>query len=159
SPSWSIGALTFGASILRSFSFGPFILVPERQSLTKAGATVHIGSRALEILTALVERPGELMSKAQLVSRAWPDTFVEESNLKVTVAALRRALGDAPSDAQYIATASGRGYRFVSTARVSWEGDTAAPISIPAGTAGTRGNNLPVSTTHLVGRSDALISV
>jgi len=141
---------------LRSYSFGPFILVPERQSLTKAGATVRIGSRALEILAALVERPGELVSKTQLVSRAWPNTFVEESNLKVTVAALRRALGDAPGDAQYIATISGRGYRFVSTVRVSWEGDTSVPI--PAGAAGTRRNNLPVSTTRLVGRGDALTS-
>ena len=142
---------------MRSYSFGPFILVPERQSLTKAGTTVRIGSRALEILVALVERPGELVSKAQLVSRAWPDTFVEESNLKVTVAALRRVLGDAPGDAQYIATVSGRGYRFVSTVRLTWEGDGSVPTT--AGAAGGRGSNLPISTTHLVGRSDALTSV
>lgn len=139
---------------MRSYSFGPFILVPERQSLTKAEAPVRIGSRAVEILSALVERPGELVSKAQLMSRAWPDTFVEESNLKVTVAALRRALDDAPDDARYIATVTGRGYRFVSPVHASWEGDT--PVA--DGAAGERRHNLPISTTRLVGRGDAVNS-
>ena len=55
---------------------------------------VRIGSRALEILLALVERSGELVGKEELRARVWPETFVEESNLKVNVAALRRTLGD-----------------------------------------------------------------
>ncbi|WP_246752895.1 winged helix-turn-helix domain-containing protein [Sinorhizobium sp. BG8] len=114
-----------------------------------------MGSRALEILTSLVERPGELVSKAELVARAWPDTFVEESNLKVNVAALRRALGDAVGDAQYIATVSGRGYRFVSPVRVS--GQDGVPV--PLKSQGARTHNLPVSTTRLVGRNDAVEAV
>lgn len=138
-----------------SYSFGPFILVPERQSLMRAQTPVRVGSRALEILTALVERPGELVSKAELVSRAWPDTFVEESNLKVNVAALRRALGDAPDGSQFIATVSGRGYRFVSPVHVSGNADT--PVF--AKSQGAHAHNLPVSTTRLVGRGDAVEAI
>ncbi|WP_245518302.1 ATP-binding protein [Rhizobium leguminosarum] len=116
---------------------------------------VRVGSRALEILAALIERPGELVGKAELVSRVWPDTFVEESNLKVNVAALRRALGDAPGDMQYIATVSGRGYRFVFPVRISGQSDT----SVTATSQGARTNNLPVSTTRLVGRGDAVDAI
>ena len=97
----------------RSFAFGPFVLIPERQLLLKDEAPVRIGGRALDILTALVERPGELVSKSELLSRVWPDTIVEEGNLKVNMAALRRVLGEGPGAAQYIATVVGRGYRFV----------------------------------------------
>src|SRR6186713_2550658 len=97
----------------RSFSFGSFVLVPERQLLLDNDVPVRIGGRALEILTALVERPGELVSKSELISRVWPDTRVEEGNLKVNVAAVRRALGEDSGAAQYIATVVGRGYRFV----------------------------------------------
>ena len=92
----------------RSFAFGPFVLIPERQLLLKDEAPVRIGSRALDILTALVERSGDLVSKRELFSRAWPDTFVEEGNLKVNMAALRRTLGEGPGNAQYIATVIGR---------------------------------------------------
>ena len=80
----------------RSFAFGPFVLIPERQLLLKGEAPVRIGSRALDILTALVERPGELVSKRELMARAWPNTIVDEGNLKVNMAALRRALGEGP---------------------------------------------------------------
>jgi len=53
---------------------------------------VRAGSRALDILTALVERPGELVGKHELMARVWRGTFVEEGNLKFQVGALRRAL-------------------------------------------------------------------
>ena len=62
---------------------------------------------------ALVERPGELVSKSELMARVWPNTFVEEGNLKVQVAGLRRALGDGRGSNRYLATVPGRGYRFV----------------------------------------------
>jgi DNA-binding winged helix-turn-helix (wHTH) protein len=97
----------------RSFRFGPFLLQPERQLLLELDAPVRIGGRALDLLTLLVERAGELVSKQELLSRAWPDTFVEEGNLKVHVAGLRRALGDCPDVPRFIATVVGRGYRFV----------------------------------------------
>jgi hypothetical protein len=92
------GDLAKGAP--RSFAFGPFVLVPERQLLLKGGAPVRIGSRALDILTALVERPGELVNKRELMACGWPNTVVDESNLKVNMVALRRALGDGPGRGQ-----------------------------------------------------------
>jgi DNA-binding winged helix-turn-helix (wHTH) protein len=102
----------------RSFLFGAFVLIPERQLLLNRDAPVRIGSRSLDILVALVERAGELVCKRELFARVWPDTFVEEGNLKVNVAALRRALGEAPGQSQYIATVPGRGYRFVAPVHV-----------------------------------------
>ncbi|NJC08220.1 DNA-binding winged helix-turn-helix (wHTH) protein [Polymorphobacter fuscus] len=109
-------------SVARCFRFGPFTLEPERQTLLKDGCPMRIGGRALDILTTLVERPGKVVGKRELVSRVWPDTLVEEANLKVNVASLRRILGDHPATPQYIATVVGRGYRFVGDLRPSIHG-------------------------------------
>jgi DNA-binding winged helix-turn-helix (wHTH) protein len=95
------------------FSFGPFRLIPERQLLVGGEKPVTLGARGLELLHALVEHSGELVSKDELIARIWPDTCVSESNLKVQIAALRRALGEGRRGDRYIATVSGRGYRFV----------------------------------------------
>lgn len=100
-----------------SFAFGPFILQPERQLLLRGETPVPLGGRALDLLTALVERAGELVEKRYLMERAWPDTHVEEGNLKVNIAALRRALRDTPEEGRYIATVTGRGYRFTAPVR------------------------------------------
>lgn len=97
----------------RYFAFGPFVLAPDRPLLLQGGVPVRIGSRALDLLAALVERPGELVSKRELLARVWPNAVVEEENLKVNMVALRRALGDEAGAAKYIATVTARGYRFV----------------------------------------------
>lgn len=97
----------------RTFAFGSFLLIPERQLLLHRETPVKIGCRALDLLTALVERAGELVTKKDLVARVWPTTVVEESNLKVNVGALRRALEAHSAAAKYIATVPGRGYRFI----------------------------------------------
>lgn len=103
----------------RSFAFEQFVLCPERQLLTKRGNPVRVGGRALDLLTALVERPGELVDKQVLVARAWPTTFVDEANLKVNMASLRRALGESHAEPTFIATVVGRGYRFIAPVRAS----------------------------------------
>src|SRR5215470_7874695 len=90
------------------FSFGPFRFFPARQLLLEGETLVRLGSRALEILAALVERPGELVSKDELTARVWPNTVVEESNLKVNVCALRRALGEGQPGRRYVAIVSWR---------------------------------------------------
>src|SRR6185436_3464237 len=95
------------ASAPRSFAFGPFMLIPERQLLLRGEVRIRIGGRALDILTLLVEHAGDVVSKRELLSHAWPDVIVEESNLKVNMAALRRLLGEAPGG-RYIATVVGR---------------------------------------------------
>src|SRR5215472_15355030 len=82
------------ASADRTISFGPFRLLVDRRLLLEGETTVRVGSRALEILIALLEQPGKLVSKEELIARAWPNTYVAEGNLKFQVAALRRTLAD-----------------------------------------------------------------
>lgn len=139
----------------RSFGFGPFVLLPERQLLLKDDAPVRIGSRALDILTALVERPGEVVSKRELMARAWPSTAVDDSNLKVNMVALRRAIDDGPGGAKYIATVTGRGYRFVAPVQAT-EAAGEAHSSTAAPTASQR---LPTATAHIIGRTEAIDAI
>jgi len=106
----------------RTFSFGPFRLIPARHLLLRNGVPLRLGSRALAILTALVERRGELVARDELIATGWPRLFVHESNLKVNMANLRRALGDAHKDPIYIATVVGRGYRFVAPVEIGVTG-------------------------------------
>lgn len=106
----------------RTFAFGPFMLQPERQLLLRDGRPVRIGGRAFDILATLVDRPGQLVSKRELVERVWPAIFVDESNLKTNMAMLRRVLGERHLQPVYIATIIGRGYRFVSPVQTFGDG-------------------------------------
>lgn len=139
----------------RSFAFGPFVLHPARHLLLQDERPVRIGSRALDILTALVERPGELVGKRELIARVWPDTFVDEGNLKVNMAALRRVLARDPAAPQYIATVVGRGYRFVAPVR------SLAPACPPLdpGTGRAAGRSLPGGRTRIFGRAAAIEAI
>jgi DNA-binding winged helix-turn-helix (wHTH) protein len=96
-----------------AISFGPFHLLPTQRLLLEADKPIRVGSRALDILIALVERAGEVLGKDELMACAWPNTFVEEGNLKVQVAALRRILGDGRLGQRYVVNVPGRGYVFV----------------------------------------------
>lgn len=100
----------FDAPALR---FGPFVLHRARKLLLEGEQPVRLSSRAFEILSALVESPGVLVSKDALMARAWPGTVVEEINLRVHIASIRKLLGDAQGGARYITNVSGRGYCFV----------------------------------------------
>jgi DNA-binding winged helix-turn-helix (wHTH) protein len=93
-----------------AITFGPYRLLAAQRLLLEGDKPVRLGSRAFDILTALVERAGEVVGKEELIARAWPKTFVEEANLKIQVSALRRALGDGQGDNRYVATVVGRGY-------------------------------------------------
>lgn len=101
-----------------TFSFGPFRLVPGRQLLLLDERPVKLGGRAFELLRLLVQRPGELVSKSDLMAAAWPGTFVHDSNLKVNMWSLRRSLGDTQIEPIYIATVARRGYKFIADVRV-----------------------------------------
>jgi DNA-binding winged helix-turn-helix (wHTH) protein len=100
-------------------SFGPFCLLPTQFLLLEGDRPVSLGSRALEILTALLERRGELVSKQELMSRVWPSLFVDPSSLSVHMSALRRALRDGQDGRRFIVNVRGRGYRFVASVNVS----------------------------------------
>jgi adenylate cyclase len=86
---------------------------------------VQIGSRALEILSILIGRPGALVSRDEIMNAVWPETVVEASNLAVQIASLRRVLDNGRSGASCIQTVAGRGYRFVGMA--TREGGEARP--------------------------------
>jgi DNA-binding winged helix-turn-helix (wHTH) protein len=107
--------ITFPARCLggESVAFGPFRLWPAERRLEKTGCPVALGGRALDILLALIERPGEVVSKQELMQRVWPGIAVEESNLRVNIASLRKALGDHTESARFIGSVPGRGYCFV----------------------------------------------
>src|ERR1043165_3839702 len=77
-----------------SVSFGPYHLFPGARVLQKAGTPVAWGSRALDILIALVERAGEVVNQRELISRAWRGLVVETTNLRVQMTYLRRCLAD-----------------------------------------------------------------
>jgi DNA-binding winged helix-turn-helix (wHTH) protein len=105
--------------------FGPFRLLQARRLLLKGNEPVSVSGRAFDLLIALVERPGEVVSKSELIAKVWAQTFVAEGNLKVRIAALRRVLaGGQPSD-RYISTIVGRGYCFVAPVTRSTRRDPA----------------------------------
>ena len=100
-------------------SFGTFRLLSKQFLLLEGDKPVALGSRALEILIALLERRGELISKQELVARVWPDIFVEPITLRVHISALRRALRDGQHGTRFIVNIPGRGYCFVAAVNVS----------------------------------------
>jgi predicted ATPase/DNA-binding winged helix-turn-helix (wHTH) protein len=130
------------------FVFSSFQLLPNAGGLRDNGRPVRLGSRALELLAALVERHGEVLGSDELIARVWPFTTVDEQNLRVQIAGLRKVLGDGHGDEPFIATVSGRGYRFV------------APVSRPSlggdPHAATVTGNLPPPPSRLFGRAGTI---
>jgi DNA-binding winged helix-turn-helix (wHTH) protein len=107
---------------------GPFRLNTQHDLLLCEGSPVPLGRRAIALLRTLVEQPGVLVSKDALIEAAWTGRLVEESNLPVQIAALRRALGEAPGGDRWIETMPGRGYRFIGPIVTEMEqGATVAP--------------------------------
>jgi predicted ATPase/DNA-binding winged helix-turn-helix (wHTH) protein len=139
----------------QAISFGPFRLFAEQRLLLEGVRAVRLGSRAFDVLAALVERAGEVVGKEQLIARAWPHTFVEESNLKIQVSALRRALGDGQGGNRYVITVPGRGYNFVAPVRRE-EPSRASP---PPTVASAVMHNLPFAATRMIGRDDAVAAL
>jgi pentatricopeptide repeat protein len=97
----------------RRFAFGPFVLDTEAGTLLRKGAPVSIPYRASLVLTALLDRPGEVVTKSELLETAWRGAAVEEGNLAVQIAALRKLLGQSPEGGEWITTVPRVGYRFV----------------------------------------------
>src|SRR5271170_7676228 len=93
--------------------FGPFEMNVVERFLKKANQVVPLGGRAYDILIALLENAGEVVGKAELIARAWPDVTVEEGSLRVHLSALRKALGDGQFGNKYIANIQGEGYSFI----------------------------------------------
>ena len=100
--------------VMQAFSFGPFRLVPSARLLERAGSPIPLSSRAFDLLCLLVSRPGEVVSKGELMAKTWPNITVEETSLRFHITQLRRALGDSQGAAErYVVNVPGRGYCFV----------------------------------------------
>ena len=137
----------------QAFAFGPFQLVPSRRLLLMEGKPVALGSRALDILIVLVGRAGEVLSNDHVIATVWPDVAIEQANLRVHIAALRKALGDGPSGNRFIVNIPGRGYCFA--APVEQQAEALGSAELPAaGPAHAR--SLPARLTRIVGRTDMI---
>ncbi|MBV8616842.1 MAG: winged helix-turn-helix domain-containing protein [Acetobacteraceae bacterium] len=118
-----------------SVEFGRFRILPHRREVLSDGRPVELGGRAFDLLLALIEANGAVVSKDQLISRVWPSQIVEEGNLRAQIRALRRAF----ADPDLVRTVAGRGYQF--TAEVRWGGR--------AGTAPEAANGAPAAAPRL----------
>jgi DNA-binding winged helix-turn-helix (wHTH) protein/Tol biopolymer transport system component len=105
------------------FRFGEFELDADRRLLLRNGAVVPLQARAFDLLQTLVEKRGEILSKNDLLGTVWENQFVEDTNLRVHIAALRKALGEKKNENRYIVTVPGKGYRFVPEAALLTNGD------------------------------------
>ena len=110
------------------YEFGPYLLDPAARLLLKSGEKVTIPPKAFDILVALIENRGRVLGKEELMQIIWPDTFVEQANLAVTISMVRKALGERPCGGQYIETLPRRGYRFAALVRavskaVTWQNE------------------------------------
>lgn len=115
-------------SLSIQFVFGPFCVVPAKRLLEKNGVPVEIGGRALDLLIALLMRPGRVLTKSDLINQVWPDVVVEQGSLRFHMTALRRILGDGDEHARYIATQVGVGYAFVAPLEKRLAGGQSAAI-------------------------------
>ncbi|OPA90349.1 transcriptional regulator [Pseudomonas fluorescens] len=133
--------------------FGPYRVHPRQRLVLEAGRPLRLGRRAVDILLVLLEHAGNVVSKQELIARVWPKSVVEDGNLRVHMAALRKALGDGQAGQRYIVTVAQRGYSFV------------APLSIEPMTLPTEGvpqrpsHNLPLRRTRMIGRQALIDSL
>jgi len=134
-------------SVLR---FGPYTFHVRQRLILNGDQPVRVGSRALDILQVLVERAGRVVTKEQLIAQVWPTSVVEEINLRVHIAALRRALGDGGNGQRYIVNVPQCGYSFIAPVHR----DSAAPQ--PPANPPPPLHNLPARLTPVIGR-DALV--
>jgi predicted ATPase/DNA-binding winged helix-turn-helix (wHTH) protein len=137
-----------------TFSFGSFRLMPTQRVLLDNGKRLRLGSRALDILVALVEQAGKTVRKDELIARVWPNSITDEATLRVHIAALRKTLGDDRSGNRFIVNDTGRGYVFVAPAIRE---DADEPEDLPA--QAVHGNGIPAGLTRIIGREDVIAAL
>jgi pimeloyl-ACP methyl ester carboxylesterase/DNA-binding winged helix-turn-helix (wHTH) protein len=119
------------------YEFGNFRLEVRERRLLRDGHPIPLPTKVFETLRVLLERPGRLLTKDELMQRIWPDTVVEENNLNHNISVLRRALGEQPGGQRFIETVPRVGYRFVGDVRQSGSGSGPKPPDLPAASART----------------------
>src|ERR1700686_1768234 len=117
-----------------AIEFGRFSVLPHRRELLAEGRPLDLGGRAFDVLMALIEASGAVVSKDALMERVWPDRVVEENSLQAQISALRNAFG---ADRELIRTIAGRGYQFTGVIRA---------VSTRPGAHATTGMSQPTPT-------------
>ncbi|HEY0747930.1 MAG TPA: winged helix-turn-helix domain-containing protein [Steroidobacteraceae bacterium] len=138
-------------------SFGPYCLIPAERRLWKSGKAVDVGSRALDVLIALVEAAGEVVGQRELMRRAWPNVVVGDGSLRVAIGGLRKVLCDGQDGMRYISNVAGRGYCFVAhvdRSTVRPLASTSLPVVSEARLHPK--HRLPARLVRMVGRNDAV---
>ena len=110
-------------------TFGPFRLDLRQRTLSRAGAPVRLGSRAVEVLCTLVAANGELVTKDTLMAQVWPNQVIEDNALQVQISTLRKALEEGAEGQSHVITVPGRGYRFAGLQGPSTGPSSAVPLS------------------------------
>jgi predicted ATPase/DNA-binding winged helix-turn-helix (wHTH) protein len=137
-------------------TFGRFRILLHRRELLADNQPVDLGARAFDVLMALIEARGTVVSKLALIERVWPDRIVEENNLRFQISVLRKAFAD---DRDLIRTVSGRGYQFTGEIRaVSTSTDPRMNVAMPdpVATPSRPPTNLPEPVSELIGRDAEL---
>src|SRR5271155_1154039 len=137
-------------------AFGPFTLFAAGGLPKRGSEPIPLGGRALDILIALAERAGEVVTHKELISTVWPDVTVEEGNLRFQMATLRKALGDRRNGARYVSNVAGRGYCFVAPITHSAVARTVAVTGIATT---ERVQRLPRRLTRMIGRDETVRSL
>ncbi|MFL1512947.1 ATP-binding protein [Pseudomonas prosekii] len=134
--------------------FGPYRIFPGTRLLLEGEQPVRLGRRAMDILLILLEHAGNVVSKQHLIAQVWPKSVVEDINLRVHMAALRKALGDGQAGQRYIVTVAQRGYSFVAPFSLEPTAQRCEPQVQPP-----RRHNLPVRRTRMIGRQPLVDSL
>lgn len=135
--------------------FGPYRIYPGQRLVMEAGQPLRLGRRAMDILLILLQHAGQVVSKQELIAGVWPKSVVEDINLRVHMAALRKALGDGQAGQRYIVTVAQRGYSFVAPYSLEQILQPAPSEEAPA----PSGHNLPVRRTRMIGRQSLVDSL
>lgn len=134
--------------------FGPYAFHLSQRLILEGDRPLRMGGRALDILQVLVERAGSVVSKDELIARVWPTSVVEEINLRVHIAALRRALSDGQDGERYIVNIPQHGYSFIAPVERVQE---STPVFIDS--LHKPQHNLPARLTSITGRDSIVGSV
>ena len=129
------------------YEFGPFRIDSAERVLLQDGKLVHLTGKAFDVLLALVERSGHIVKRDELIEKVWPDCFVEEGNLTVTISMLRKVLEAGENGNPYIETVPRRGYRFTAEVReIPIDGEKQTPLKEAGSRVAANEKELTVTT-------------
>src|SRR5262245_37672612 len=136
------------------YEFGPFRLAPGEHRLYRDGEVILLPPKEFDLLLLLVQNPGQVMNRENLIKALWPNTVVEEANLNVHISALRKALAESQGEQHYIETLPRLGYRFIAPVTEVTETEDVAPVH-PGNGPENGANSLNPNVALMAGHQDA----